>query len=74
MRKKSPEELRREQTAKATRALIRLKHSLKADEEINAVLPDRLEEFDAALARDIPVRLAPVLPTVDEVLDASARD
>lgn len=33
------------------RVLVRLKHSLAADEEINAVLPDKLEEFDEALPR-----------------------
>lgn len=38
-------------TAKAVRALVRLKHSLAADTEINTVLPDTLEEFDEALAR-----------------------
>jgi hypothetical protein len=37
--------------AKATRTIIRLKHSLQADEEINAVLPDTLDEFEAALAK-----------------------
>lgn len=36
--------------AKATRTLIRLKHSLAADVEINSVLPATLEEFDEALA------------------------
>ena len=36
---------------KAARTLIRLKHSLAADEEINAVLPDTLAEFDEALAK-----------------------
>lgn len=36
---------------KATRTLIRLKHSLAADEELNAVLPDTLAEFNSALAR-----------------------
>lgn len=51
MRKKTPAELKKAQIAKATRTLIRLKHSLKADEELNAVLPDTLEEFDEALAR-----------------------
>lgn len=51
MKKKSPEEMERAKVAKATRGLIRLKHSLAADEEINAVLPDTLEEFDAALQR-----------------------
>lgn len=51
MRKKTPAEMEKARIAKATRGLIRLKHSLQADEEINAVLPDTLEEFDAALAR-----------------------
>ena len=36
---------------KATRARIHLKHSLAADQEINSVLPDTLDEFEAALAR-----------------------
>lgn len=51
MKKKTPAEMERAKIAKATRSLIRLKHSLAADEEINAVLPDTLEEFEAALAR-----------------------
>lgn len=51
MRKKTPAEMEKAKIAKASRSLIRLKHSLKADEEINAVLPDTLEEFDTALAR-----------------------
>lgn len=51
MRKKTPAEMEKARIAKATRTLIRLKHSLKADEEINDVLPDTLAEFDDALAR-----------------------
>jgi hypothetical protein len=51
LKKKTPAELKRAQIAKAQRTLIRLKHSLAADEEINAVLPDTLDEFDEALAR-----------------------
>lgn len=51
MRKKTPAEMEKAKIAKATRTLIRLKHSLKADEEINAVLPDTLAEFEEALAR-----------------------
>lgn len=35
---------------KTQRTLIRLKHSLAADEEINSVMPDTLDEFDAAIA------------------------
>lgn len=51
MQKKSPAEMQRAKITKAARTLIRLKHSLKADEEINDVLPDTLAEFDDALAR-----------------------
>lgn len=51
MQKKTPAELEKAKITKATRTLIRLKHSLAADEEINAVLPDTLDEFDKALAR-----------------------
>lgn len=50
MRKKTTAEVQKAKITKATRTLIRLKHSLAADEEINAVLPDTLEEFDAAYA------------------------
>ena len=51
MKKKTPAEMERAKIAKATRTIVRLKHSLRADEEINAVLPDTLDEFEAALAR-----------------------
>lgn len=51
MRKKTAAEMERAKIAKATRTLVRLKHSLAADEEINAVLPDTLAEFEEALAR-----------------------
>lgn len=51
MKKKSRAELERAKITKAARTLIRLKHSLAADEEINDVLPDTLDEFDNALAR-----------------------
>lgn len=42
--------MERARIAKAARTFVRLKHSLAADEELNAVLPDTLEEFDRALA------------------------
>lgn len=51
MRKKSPAELEKAKITKATRTLIRLKHSLDADEQINNILPGTLAEFDEALAR-----------------------
>ena len=47
--------------AKATRTLLRLKHSLAADEEINRILPDRLEAFDTALQRGELLELKTVL-------------
>lgn len=51
MRKKTEAELRRAGIAKTTRTLVRLKHSLRADEELNELLPETLREFDEALAR-----------------------
>lgn len=41
--------MERARILKVSRSLIRLKHSLRADEELNDVLPDRLMEFDKAL-------------------------
>lgn len=65
MRKKTPAELEKSKIAKATRTLVRLKHSLAADEEINAVLPDTLSEYDQALARgeikELKARLSDVI-------------
>lgn len=51
MQRKTPAEMQRHKIVKTTRALVRLKHSLAADEELNTLLPDTLEEFDEALAR-----------------------
>ena len=61
MFKKSEAELERAAIVKATRTLLRLKHSLAADREINEVLPARLDEFDSAVQRGelltMPLRL-----------------
>ena len=57
--------MERHKVTKAARSLIRLKHSLAADEEINAVLPDTLEEFDDALARG---ELKQLRASLDDVL------
>lgn len=51
MRKKSPAEMERARLIKASRTLIRLKHSLAADQELNDLLPDTLAEYDAAVGR-----------------------
>ena len=49
MYQKSEAEMERWKIQKITRSLLRLKHSIMADEEINQILPARLEEFDKAL-------------------------
>lgn len=51
MHRKTPAELEKARIQKVARTLIRLKHSLAADEELNQVLPDTLADFDEALAR-----------------------
>lgn len=65
MRKRTPAEMERAKIAKATRTLIRLKHSLKADEEINTLLPDTLAEFENALAHG---ELKQIKARIDDVL------
>lgn len=50
LRRKSEPEMERARVIKVQRTLIRLKHSLAADEELNEILPDTLSEFDKALA------------------------
>lgn len=65
MRKKTDAELRRSHVAKVTRTLIRLRHSLKADEDINRVLPDTLEEFDARLSDG---ELSDVVANLDDII------
>lgn len=51
MRKKSDAEMQRDRVVKTARTLIRLKHSLAADMEINELLPDTLQEFDEAMSQ-----------------------
>ena len=51
MIRKSEAEMARWRMTKAARMLIRLQKSLEADEEINRILPEKLEQFDAALQR-----------------------
>jgi hypothetical protein len=61
MNRKSEAEMNRAAITKITRTMVRLKHSLAADEEINRLLPDRIDEFDAALARGELLELKPSL-------------
>ncbi len=44
--------------AKSIRSFIRLKYSVAADEEINDVLWDILDEYDTALAAGKPFKFA----------------
>lgn len=71
MKKKKPAEMQRLKITKTARTLIRLKHSLAADEEINAVLPATLQEFDAAVGRG---NLLPLQASLDEVLGGPVDD
>lgn len=59
--------MRRASLAKTARSLIRLRHSLAADEEINALLPDTLQEFDEAVARG---ELRSVETRLDDIIGA----
>lgn len=58
---KATTELERKRMAmlKAARAAIRLKHSLRADDEIARVLPGLEEQIDTALAAGQPFELEP---------------
>jgi hypothetical protein len=53
-RRKTPQELERQELAKAARSMIRLKYAIAADEEINEVLFDILDRFDEAMAAGLP--------------------
>jgi hypothetical protein len=59
--RKSEAEMNRQAIMKITRTMVRLKYSLAADKEINQLLPDRLDEFDAALQRGELLELKPSL-------------
>lgn len=67
MKRKTKQEMERAAVAKATRTLVRLKHSLAADEELNSILPDTLEKFDEALAAG---ELKSIGTALDDVLGA----
>jgi hypothetical protein len=57
--------MERAAVAKTTRTLVRLKHSLAADEELNSILPDTLEKFDEALAAG---ELKQVTAALDDII------
>lgn len=45
--------LRRAAVLKAARSMVRLRHSIAADEELNELLPAIEREFDSAVARGL---------------------
>ena len=57
-RRRTAQELERQEMAKSIRSFIRLKYSVAADEEINDVLWNILDEYDAALAAGQPFDFA----------------
>lgn len=69
MHKKTDIEMERQRIAKITRALIRLKYSLAADEELNRVLPDQLQQFDKALQDGDLLSFPPLIEAAKGVLD-----
>lgn len=69
MAQKSELDLRRAQLLKAVRTMVRLKHAMAADEELNRVLPRIEEQFEKAIRTGKPFELAvhELLAEVDEV-------
>lgn len=65
MIKKTQIEMERHKIIKVSRSLIRLKHSLRADQEINDLLPDTLMEFDTALQNG---ELKQLRPSLNDIL------
>lgn len=62
MNKKTPIEQERANYIKMRRTLIRLKHSINADNEINDSIPDELVLFDRNVqAGDLPIAVVPLL-------------
>jgi hypothetical protein len=57
VRRKLPSEQTWANVLKAARAAVRLKHSLRADEELNEVLPRLQEEYTRAINRGQPYEL-----------------
>jgi len=57
MTRKDKVDLERTTVTKTVRTAIRLKHSIAADEEINAALPQVLEQFERAVAEGRPFQL-----------------
>jgi hypothetical protein len=64
MQQKSDIELQKARNIKIARTLIRLKHSLAADEELNATLPDLALAFDKGVQAGELKRLS-----LGEILD-----
>lgn len=73
MRKKTEIELQQDRIIKTVRSLIRLKHSLDADREINDVLSDKLNEFEDSLQQGTLKEIASPVDAFEEFAAALAK-
>lgn len=67
MQKRTAVEMERHRIAKVTRAMLRLKYSLMADEAINEMLPETLSLFDKAVQSG---ELQRYVPNIEGLLHA----
>lgn len=70
MHKKTEIEMEQYKLLKAYRTIIRLKHSLAADEELNEVLPAALEELEKSIQSGELKQLQ--IASLNEVLNADS--
>lgn len=68
MQAKSDVEFERYKLMKVARTLIRLKHSIEADRELNQLLPDSLLEFDQGVQNG--ELLAPTEALLRDILES----
>lgn len=72
MNKKSPAEMEEFKITKTIRTVVRLKHSLAADEEINDVLPDTINSFREGLQRGELLQLEGVIEGIIDGVNSKA--
>ena len=66
MQKKSDVELQRAALIKVNRTLIRLKHALAADKELNETIPDLELQFDSQVQQGLLPEISVPKPTSGE--------
>lgn len=63
-------ELRKRALFKAARSAVRLRHSLNADAELNALLPVLERQFDSAVSRGVLPEVATMLRSANALHDS----